>query len=211
MDADTFLTRVRTELMAVTSPALPDRLPATPASGDGRLFDRFAEELEKAGGAARWVNRQDLAAEIYEIASSVGAASAVVTADTAEFRERIDRGLADAQCVGSEVTREAAASADLGITGAVAGVCSTGSVLVRATPDSPRVASLLPPTHVAILHEAALLPGFEELFAGMQEHLSGANAAVLITGPSRTTDIELTLVRGVHGPKRMTALVVRGE
>jgi len=41
--------------------------------------------------------------------------------------------------------------------------------------------------------------------------LGEVNAAVLVTGPSRTSDIELTLVRGVHGPKSMTALVVREE
>src|SRR5262249_3151467 len=154
----------------------------------------------KAGGSARWVNRQDLAAEIYEVAAAAGATTAVVSGDVEEFRDRVDRGLADAGCAPGPVTREAAAAADLGITGAVAGVCSTGSVLLRATPASPRIASLLPPAHVAILHEAVLLPGFEELFDRLGDEVTGANAAVLVTGPSRTSDIELTLVRGVHGP-----------
>ena len=211
MEADAFLARVRAGLAGVAAAPLPERRPPTPASGDGRLFDRFAEELEKAGGTARWVNRQDLSAEIYEIAAGAGATSAVVAEDVGEFRDRVDRALADAGCAAGPVTREAATSADLGVTGAVAGVCSTGSVLLRATPASPRVASLLPPAHVAILHEAALLPGFEELFDLLGEELRGANAAVLVTGPSRTSDIELTLVRGVHGPKSMTALVVREE
>ena len=211
MDAETFLARVRSGLADVAATPLPESRPRTPASGDGRLFDRFAEELEKAGGTARWVNRQDLAAEIYEIAAAAHAATAVVSEDVAEFRDRVDRGLADANCTGIPVTRAAAAAADLGITGAVAGVCSTGSVLLRATPASPRIASLLPPAHVAILHEAALLPGFEELFDALGDQLRGANAAVLVTGPSRTSDIELTLVRGVHGPRSMTALVVREE
>jgi len=211
MDADAFLARARSGLAGVAAPPLPGTRPPTPASGDGRLFDRFAEELEKAGGTARWVNRQDLSAEVYELAIEMGAAAAVVSDDVDEFRERIDRGLADAGCAVGPVSREAAAAADLGVTGAVAGVCSTGSVLLRAAPASPRIASLLPPAHVAILHEAVLVPGFEELFDVLGEQLLEANAAVLVTGPSRTSDIELTLVRGVHGPKRMTALVVREE
>ncbi|HXY71602.1 MAG TPA: LUD domain-containing protein [Actinomycetota bacterium] len=211
MDADAFLARVRSGLAGVAPAPLPDVHPQTPASGDGRLFDRFAEELEKAGGTARWVSRQDLSAEVYEAAVEASASTAVVSDDVAEFRERIDRGLADAGCAAAPVSREAAASADLGVTGGVVGVCSTGSVLLRATPASPRIASLLPPAHVAILHEAALVPGFEELFDVLGEQLREANAAVLVTGPSRTTDIELQLVRGVHGPKSMTALVVREE
>jgi L-lactate utilization protein LutC len=211
VEAEAFLARVRSGLAGVGTVPLPEVRSPTPASGDGRLFDRFAEELEKAGGTARWVNRQDLSAEVYELAVEAGASSAVVSEDVAEFRDRIDRGLADAGCPGAPVSREAAASADLGITGAVAGVCSTGSVLLRASPASPRIASLLPPAHVAILHETALLPGFDELFEVLGDQLRAANAAVLVTGPSRTSDIELTLVRGVHGPRSMTALVVREE
>ena len=211
MEAEAFLARVRAGLAGVAATELPEPRPRTPVSGDGRLFDRFAEELEKAGGAARWVNRQDLAAEVYEVAVAAGATAAVVSPDVEEFRDRVDRGLADAGCVPYPVTRDAAAAAGLGVTGAVAGVCSTGSVLLRATPSSPRIASLLPAAHVAILHEAALVPGFEELFDLLGDELRGANAAVLVTGPSRTSDIELTLVRGVHGPKSMTALVVREE
>jgi len=85
---------------------------------------------------------------------------------------------------------------------------STGSVLVRMGPDAPRVVSLLPFHHLVILPEDRLVAGFEELFAAMPEHALAASQTVLITGPSRTADIELSLVRGVHGPARFTVLVV---
>ena len=88
MDAEAFLARVRSGLAGVAAPELPEPRPPTPVSGDGRLFDRFAEELEKAGGSARWVNRQDLAAEIYEVAAAAGATTAFVLRARAPSRPR---------------------------------------------------------------------------------------------------------------------------
>lgn len=127
-----------------------------------------------------------------------------------EHRGAVEEGLRQAGCDAVEPTREAAATAGLGITGAALGVASTGSVLLPMGPDSPRVASLLPPHHVVVLPEDRLVQGFEELYAEMPERARGASQVVLVTGPSRTADIEMTIVRGVHGPARLTVLVVGG-
>jgi L-lactate utilization protein LutC len=103
---------------------------------------------------------------------------------------------------------EACARADLGVTGALLGVASSGSILVSAAASSSRLASLLPPAHLAILPEDRLVAGFEELFATVGGYLDAASSAVLITGPSRTADIEMVLVRGVHGPRHLHVLLV---
>ncbi len=123
-------------------------------------------------------------------------------------RDAVLAGLAGAGCEAREPSREAAAGADLGITPAALGVASTGSVLVPMGPGAPRVASLLPPLHVVVLPEDRIVAGFEELFEELPRHASETAQAVLITGPSRTSDIERTLVWGVHGPVRMVALAV---
>lgn len=201
-----FLARVREGLRSVEVPPLPAELPPTPASGDGRLFDRFADELGRLGGAAVRMPRGELAAAVAGAAGE--AATAVVADDLGPYREEVRAGLGRAGCRVEPPTREAAASADLGVTGAVLGVASTGSVLLVAGPRSPRVASLLPPAHLAVLPEDRLVPGFEELFAALPELAARASSAVLITGPSRTADIEQTIVRGVHGPHAVTVLVV---
>ena len=108
-----------------------------------------------------------------------------------------------------EPTRANAAVADLGVTGATLAVASTGSVLVPMGSDAPRVASLLPPLHVVVVREEDLVPGFDELFARLPSLARDRAQVVLITGPSRTGDIELTLVRGVHGPVEIVVFVVR--
>ncbi|HWO71273.1 MAG TPA: lactate utilization protein [Actinomycetota bacterium] len=208
MEREAFLARVRAALADAVAPPLPAALPRTFASGDGRLFERFAEELAAAGGEARRLPSSALADAVAELAGDAG--TAVVTPDLGPFLGRVEEGLRRAGCHALEPTRAAAAQADLGITGAALGVAATGSVLLRAGPDASRAASLLPPVHVAVLPEGRLVPGFEELFAAMPDLARGASQTVMVTGPSRTTDIERTLVRGVHGPLRVVVLAISG-
>ncbi len=205
MERSTFLARVRERLAGVDGPELPDSLPSTFASGDGRLFERFAEELAKVGGEARRVEPGAIAATVAQIAKESRAA---VVAAGVPFREAVTAGLALAGCKVREPTRDEAAAADLGVTGADLAVASTGSVLIRMGPGAPRAASLLPPVHLVVLAESRLVPGFEELFSELTGRARASAQTVLITGPSRTGDIELALVRGVHGPTNVVVLFV---
>jgi len=84
----------------------------------------------------------------------------------------------------------------------------TGSILIAPGPNAPRVASLLPPAHLAILSADRLVPGLEEIMTTVAELAERSSSAVLITGPSRTTDIEMTTVFGVHGPRVLRVLLV---
>ena len=81
---------------------------------------------------------------------------------------------------------------------AIYGLASTGSVVLAASPEEPRARSLLPPVHVSILRDDRILPGLHELFAALGDDLPSALAVV--TGPSRSADIEQKLAVGVHGP-----------
>jgi L-lactate dehydrogenase complex protein LldG len=89
------------------------------------------------------------------------------------------------------------AACDLGITGVDAALPETGTLLLRSGPDRPRTASLVPRVHLALLTPGALRA---DLQAALNE-CRDTSCATLITGPSRTSDIELTLTIGVHGPK----------
>lgn len=107
--------------------------------------------------------------------------------------------------------RETALAADIGITSADWGIAETGTLVMRARPGHERLASLLPPVHVAIIERAQLLPDLLDLFHQLRgEGLENLPSNItLITGPSKTGDIELQLTTGVHGPGQWHVIVVR--
>jgi L-lactate dehydrogenase complex protein LldF len=94
-----------------------------------------------------------------------------------------------------------------GLTGALLGIADTGSVVVTSGAGRPLTASLLPPVHLCVLRQSDLLP---DLPAALRHPaLRRSSAAALITGPSRTADIEMTLTIGVHGPGTIIVFIVQ--
>jgi L-lactate dehydrogenase complex protein LldG len=81
---------------------------------------------------------------------------------------------------------------------ALYGLADTGSVVLAASAEEPRARSLLPEVHVSLLSEDRIVEGLEELFAAVGSSLPSALA--IVTGPSRSADIEQRLTVGVHGP-----------
>jgi len=97
-------------------------------------------------------------------------------------------------------------SLQAGITGALCGIANTGSIIVHGGPGRPLTASLVPPLHIAVISITQILPGLENALRLPQ--VAAAPASAIITGPSRTADIEMTLTIGVHGPKELHVFVV---
>jgi L-lactate dehydrogenase complex protein LldG len=89
---------------------------------------------------------------------------------------------------------------------AIYGLADTGSVVLAASSDEPRARSLLPDVHVTLLREDLILPGLDELFAALGDDLPSALA--IVTGPSRSADIEQKLAVGVHGPGEVHVVLV---
>ena len=109
--------------------------------------------------------------------------------------------------------RQVVAQADLGLTGVDLAIAETGTLVVRSGAGRPRSTSLLPPVHIAVFDRTALIESLGQagvfLEAWHRAEAPGEGAVVsFITGPSRTADIELTLTRGVHGPKEVHAIFV---
>jgi L-lactate dehydrogenase complex protein LldG len=77
-----------------------------------------------------------------------------------------------------------------------------------ASPQESRLVSLLPPMHLAVVPKERILTGLDELFTVLPKPAETSSSMVLITGPSRTADIEQILVRGVHGPGQLTVVIV---
>jgi L-lactate dehydrogenase complex protein LldG len=112
-----------------------------------------------------------------------------------------------------QALRARIAEAEVGLTGADLAIAETGTLVVRSGAGRPRSTSLLPPYHVAVFDRSALVESLAQAGVFLEAwHAAGAPAAgaivSFITGPSRTADIELTLTRGVHGPKEVHAIFV---
>lgn len=107
--------------------------------------------------------------------------------------------------------RNDCATAGVGITSAYCLLAATGTIVLRATPEEPRLPSLLPPVHIAVVPEERLLTNLDEMLSLTPRPVDGSSAMVLITGPSRTGDIEQFLVRGVHGPGEIHVIIVQGK
>jgi L-lactate dehydrogenase complex protein LldG len=105
--------------------------------------------------------------------------------------------------------RPARGSDALGITGCFCAVAETGTLAFTASAATPTVSMLLPATHVCVLRPAQVVAGLEEASARVRsEHAAMPRAVNFVSGPSRTGDIEQTIVLGAHGPFRVHILLV---
>jgi L-lactate dehydrogenase complex protein LldG len=233
---EAFLGAVRARLGG-GPPAVPAAAPAGPAPrGDGapagpgpdpdRLAGLFAAAAAAAGATVeRVAGPGEVADRVAALAgargfSQVAAWAREALGPAAEAPERLRaRGVRviEDRAAGPDerrAFRRGVAGADAGLTGARAGIAATGSLVLVGGPGRARLVSLLPPVHVAVLAASALVEGLREGAALLGETVAaggeGPSGVVLVTGPSRTADIELTLTRGVHGPGELHILLVDG-
>ena len=97
----------------------------------------------------------------------------------------------------------------LGITGVFCAIAETGTLVVVSGADTPTATTLLPDTHVAIVSSTRIVDTMEDALALIRKERGGVPRAInMISGPSRTGDIEQTIVLGAHGPFRVHILVV---
>jgi L-lactate dehydrogenase complex protein LldG len=96
----------------------------------------------------------------------------------------------------------------LGLTGAHAALADCGAIVLVSGPGRGRLAALLPPVHVAIVSECRMWPSLAALVRAEPDLLDAGSNVVLVAGPSRTADIEMTLTHGVHGPKHVHIILM---
>ena len=96
----------------------------------------------------------------------------------------------------------------VGITGAEAGLAESGTIVLTHGPGRPRMASAIPLAHVALLPASGIVDSLSHWAASQSVAAAAVANLVMITGPSRTGDIEMHLTLGVHGPKHLHILVL---
>ena len=95
---------------------------------------------------------------------------------------------------------------------AFAGVAESGTIVQISGPDNPTTLNFLPEAHIVLLESSALFASYEEAWTKLRALMGEGNmprAVNMLSGPSRTADIEQTIVRPAHGPKNMHVIIVR--
>jgi L-lactate dehydrogenase complex protein LldG len=219
--------RVRAHLKAAVAQALlprhqvrpgPDPRGARDADAAGRVA-AFTTALEALGGRVhRARDAADATRVILDLAARAGALHVACWDDDHIGVPGVAGALRDAgiQVVpaavpGSPDERARAirrvSECDMGITGAAWGCADTGSLVLAHGPGRPRLTSLLAPRHLAVLRVGRLAASLSDAMAQDETLMTAASNVVVVTGPSRTADIEMTLTRGVHGPKEVEVIL----
>lgn len=185
------------------------------------LVERFANEINAVGGQAFVVPDIEAARrQLKELLIEARATSALCWQ-----HELLDRlGLVDLLSVAgvmlldhARLTEAPAAdrrktllACDVGITSCDCAIAETGTLMMGSQPGRERVASLLPPTHIAIVDSQQIVPDLIDAISILNQwgFESLPSNVTFITGPSKTGDIELQLTTGVHGPGKWLVIVV---
>ncbi|MGE5505858.1 MAG: LutC/YkgG family protein [Actinomycetota bacterium] len=190
------------------APDMPEWTP--PAYGDGRLA-RFRAMLEASHAEVHEVTAADWPARLKQILAAKGVATLAYGPSTEAGRRlaaEYGDGLLAYDRPVEQMKDDLVQRVDAGFTTTLGAVAETGSLILWPGPAEPRLLSLLPPIHVALVEAARVADSLAEAIrlggwaAGMPTN------ALLISGPSKTADIEQTLAYGVHGPKELVVLVV---
>jgi L-lactate dehydrogenase complex protein LldG len=189
---------------------------------DEDLVARFQRELEAVGGEVQRVPASSLSAALANAVKAVGASQVFLAwqpegllPGMQSVEEDLRRRTTARFFSGGETRLECStieqAAASVGVTAAVAALADTGTIVVASGPQGAQDASLLPGAHVAVLSTQDIFPSLTDwLERGGRSLLAERSSVTLITGPSRTADIEMTLTIGVHGPSRLIVMVCDG-
>lgn len=187
-------------------PATARVAPRTPGEPEAELALLLAEIGKLSGVARRLANRDELRAALADLvkAEDVKKATLWTTPDIVGWEVAASLEALGVEIVPASADTREVAACELGVTGVDAALPETGTLQLRSSPERPRVVSLLPRVHLAIFTPAVLRADLHQAFADAKD----AGYSVFVTGPSRTSDIELTLTLGVHGPKSLYAWVM---
>jgi L-lactate dehydrogenase complex protein LldG len=227
-EREKFLNRIKTSLR---NTLLPASSPDHPGSFTGYTYradapveqrvDHFTQELQALSGQVHVVqDPESVVSVILEILQSHQAKRIVAWDDEGlglpglsgaltEAGIMIEDSHISADSFDRQVRMVALDGVLVGLTGAQGGLADTGTLALVSGPGRGRLASLLPPVHIALLPAQKLYPSLPAFLAAHPAAATEGSNLVFITGPSRTADIELTLSMGVHGPKEIHVIITQ--
>jgi L-lactate dehydrogenase complex protein LldG len=207
MSRENILHRIRTGLGRSAgepiAPPPPVRLCIPEVEMESRIATMRMRIEALAGKTERTHDPRAVVAEAIEGKTAVAANSRYLAESGITSLPGVRTGITD-----REELRQVCATVDVGITSADYVLADTGTLVMIASPQEQRLISLLPPAHIAVVPQDRILTGLDELFTLVPTPADATSSLVLITGPSRTADIEQILVRGVHGPGAIMVVIV---
>jgi L-lactate dehydrogenase complex protein LldG len=193
--------------------------PPTPASGDpvplpgyrnldpSDLPTTFADAVAHAEGTCHVVEGDVPDALLDQLVAELIGRAVVVSAERAA--QAVGARLAARGVAVEDATPERAARAGLGVTSAVAAIAATGTVVLDSRAAGGRTASLLPAVHLCVVPVNSLFPTPADVLRRLGSTADALPPSlVLVTGPSRTGDIEQLLTLGAHGPTALHVVLV---
>jgi L-lactate utilization protein LutC len=221
MDRETYLQRIRSAMEVSELPPIPNvppggLVPDLPRAG---VTERFLKQVEAVDGDTHLVRTDDEAVRKIDVLLERYGATSYLGWDPdhlpiSGLAERLRATPLNAVVPDDPEGRLEQQSGYMGIvagiTGASAGLAESGSIVLESGPGRPRMASLIPLVHIALLRKENITQSLSHWIADHPEAASDTSNLFMITGPSRTADIEQTLNLGVHGPRHLHVIVLGG-
>jgi L-lactate utilization protein LutC len=162
------------------------------------LISQYVEELTKVGGYITRIHPKKLTAEVIDLLKTRGLDRLHLEPNILDESALVQSGIEISSVVDPEIR--------VGLTKAVCGLADTGSILVVDGEGDPLQASLLPEIHIAVLDTSRILPSLADALT--LPAVRESSSTVVITGPSRTSDIEMSHTIGVHGSGQVHVFLV---
>jgi L-lactate utilization protein LutC len=172
------------------------------------LTSRFKLALEAVGGRCTIVrSEEEAAARVGEILDETRAARVAVS--NASLVQAVIGRVKPGPRLLQDAEGTAHFECDVGISTAQWAIAESGTLVLESDAERHRLVSLVPAVHVALLRASRIRQTLSEVLGALGDRESGLSRTItLITGPSRTSDIELTLAIGVHGPGQLDVVVL---
>ena len=189
----------------------PAHVTAAAEAATGSLVERFQQALEAVSGHFIAATSETEAARAIQQILGQTNAQRIAISDSPLVQRIITQVKSDA-LVFENAGTEALFDCDAGITGAQWAIAETGTLVLESEQERHRLSSLVPMIHIAIVESGRIRQTLSEVLQTLaQQGQEGLSRTVtFITGPSRTSDIELTLAIGVHGPGELYVIVLSG-
>ena len=207
--------RILARLQASEPRPVPDRLVWNPPSDAAPAVERFTRMLEAAHAEVYRLDRRDWPERLRLLLDNRGVRRMLYApaTDAGQILRSAWDGKPGPALIPYDRPIEAIKpmlmhGVDAALTTAKAGIADTGSLVLWPTTEEPRLMSLLPPIHIALVEEETIAESLAALMADQRWHLVMPTNLLLVSGPSKTADIEQTLAYGVHGPKELLVLIL---
>ena len=197
---------------------------ATPKSSEGHqyqpwtacskqeLVQRFTEGLTASHAEVMSISAEQLESQLGRLIADKQL-HRIAIGSGGEFQQQIETAGQQAETVVFQRNintwkTELFEQVDAGITHCRAGIADTGTLVLWPDSREPRTLSLVPPTHIAIIKQSTLVSNFAELMQQQAWHTGMPTNSILVSGPSKTADIQQTLAYGAHGPSELIVVLI---